>query len=259
MIVGTIVGLLLISFILGILSVFTKLGITFLAGTAIGLFIWLAFLYWPVFPVLSIVLLILAAGRTFMLYLAGMPLLRSNLIAAAIMAGALFLLWQGLLVTMVNREVVSELEIINPDGKTGKALLVYHSKTGFTRKISAAFAKGMVKKDWRVEKTTASRKAPTDISGYDLLVLASPTYEWRPSARIQDYLKCLGDLKGKRVVIIITGEGYTVLSLPYMKKLVEKANGNIVKALEFWSLRPIFVNGEPGDPAEIAEQAGEKL
>jgi len=252
MIIGSMLAILVLGIVMMVISIFSKAALAITAGLAIGLFIWIAILFWPVFPVFSGVLVLLAVIRAF-------KTPASGLILALAIFVVLFIAWQILLVNSVNREVISSVDVINPKGTEGKALVVYHSKTNFTKKVSYAFANGLADKGWKVDITTASSKAPTDLSGFDLLVLGSPTYEWRPSQRIQDYLKMLGDLKDKPTVVIIVGEGYTVLSLPTMEKLVKQANGKLVKSLALWKLRPNIVNGEIKNPEEIARQAAQEL
>ena len=65
--------------------------------------------------------------------------------------------------------------------------------------ITRAFSEGLVSNGWRVDVTTASKEAPTDLTGYDLLVLSAPTYDWVPAKPIQRYLERLGDLGGQPV------------------------------------------------------------
>ena len=85
----------------------------------------------------------------------------------------------------LNKEVVSQVEVRNPDGDAGTALVVYHpGKSDFQEKVTYAFAESLVSNGWRVEIATASSQAPTDLSGYDLLVLGGPTYWFTPSRPI---------------------------------------------------------------------------
>ena len=53
-----------------------------------------------------------------------------------------------------NREVVSEVETLNPDGGVGTALVVYHpGRSDFQRRVFAGFAEGLVAGGWQVEMT----------------------------------------------------------------------------------------------------------
>jgi flavorubredoxin len=138
-----------------------------------------------------------------------------------------------------SREVVSSVEVLNPGGDRGTALLVYHpGRRGFFRSVIQAFAGGLVSGGWRVEITTASCQAPNDLSGYDLLVLGGPTYFWTPARPITRYVRRLGDLEGKPTVTIVTGFGSTGRSKSILEKLVQEANGKLVTSLALFKLRP---------------------
>lgn len=138
-----------------------------------------------------------------------------------------------------STEVVSQVEVLNPEGDRGTALLIYHpGRRGFLHSVIKALAGGLVSGGWRVEITTASQQAPTDLSGYDLLVLGGPTYFWTPARPIRAYVRRLGDLEGKPTVTIVTGFGSTGRSKSILEGLVQEANGKLVNSLTFFKLRP---------------------
>jgi len=139
----------------------------------------------------------------------------------------------------LNREVISEVKTLNPEGDAGAALVVYHpGKSDFHDRVTSGFAEGLVSKGWRVEITTASAQAPADLSGYGLLVLGGPTYWFTPNRPIRRYLSRLGDLGGQRTVTIITAMGAGERSTSIMEKQVRQANGDLVEALLLYSMRP---------------------
>jgi flavorubredoxin len=161
-----------------------------------------------------------------------------------------------------NKEVASEVEILNPAGKTGTALVVYHpGRSDFQRRVFSGFMQGLVSNGWRVESTTPSAQTPTDLSSFDLLVLGGPTYWFTPNRPIKRYLNRLGDLEGQRTVTIITALGAGERSASIMQKQVREANGNLVKALLLYKMRPNdddnFANGEQNQAlaVEMAIQA----
>jgi hypothetical protein len=145
----------------------------------------------------------------------------------------------GLTNLWLNQEVVGKVEIRNPEGGTGTALVVYHPGRGsFHPRVISGFVTGLVANGWRVEIATASPQAPADLSGYDLLVVGSPTYWFTPSAAIRRYLRRLGDLGGQPTVTIITGLGAGGRSTAVIERQVRKANGDLVKALALYRMRP---------------------
>ena len=138
-----------------------------------------------------------------------------------------------------NRDVVSKVTTLNPQGEAGTALVVYHpGKSDFQRRVFSGFAEGLVANGWRVQMTTPSSQTPTDLAGYDLLVLGGPTYGFAPNRPIQKYLDRLGDLGGKRTVTIITALGMGERSTDMMERLVRQANGDLVEALVLYKARP---------------------
>jgi hypothetical protein len=139
----------------------------------------------------------------------------------------------------LSKEVVRQVEVRNPERDEGTALVVYHPGRGsFHSQVISGFVEGLVSGNWRVEVATASPLAPIDLSSYDLLVLGSPTYWFTPSWPIRRYLRRLGDLGGQWVVTIVTGLGAGGRSSSILESWVRKANGNLVRGLLLYRLRP---------------------
>jgi flavorubredoxin len=161
-----------------------------------------------------------------------------------------------------NKEVASEVEVLNPEGTTGTALVVYHpGRSNFQRRVFSGFIEGLVSNGWRVENTTPSAQTPTELARFDLLVLGGPTYWFTPNRPIKRFLNRLGDLHGQRTVTIITGLGAGERSASIIQTQVREANGNLVKALLLYKMRPNdddnFVDGEQNRAlaVEIARHA----
>jgi flavorubredoxin len=166
----------------------------------------------------------------------------------------------GLSYLWLNKEVVSEVEVRNPGGNAGTALVVYHpGKSDFHNRVTSGFVEGLVSNGWRVEITTASTQAPTDLSGYDLLVLGGPTYWFTPNRPIRRYLSRLGDLGGQRTITIITAMGAGERSTSIMEKQVREANGNLVNALILYTTRPNEDLYGINDAVEIATRAAKEI
>jgi hypothetical protein len=182
-----------------------------------------------------------------------------------IVLGVLVVVWASSYLWL-NAETVSGIEVQNPAGEVGTALVVDHPGRGsFHARVVSGFVEGLVAGGWRVETTTASGQAPTDLSGYDLLVLGSPTYWFTPSWPIRRYLDRLGDLTGQPTVTIITGMGAGERSAFMMQRQVQKANGELVSGLLFYRMRPNddddYVNPEQNQAlaVKLATRAARKL
>ena len=139
----------------------------------------------------------------------------------------------------LNRPSVTEIEVLNPEGRAGTALVVDHPGRGsFHVQVVSGYVEGLVAGGWRVERTTASRETPTDLSGYDLLVLGTPTYWFSPSWPIVRYLRWLRDLAGQRTVTIVTGMGAAERAAARLQKRVQAANGSLAQGLLYYWMRP---------------------
>ncbi len=149
-----------------------------------------------------------------------------------------------------NRDVVSPIDVVNA-GEVKTALSVYQpGLSSQTKDISYAFADGLASGGWRVEITTASSQAPSDLSNYSLLVLAWPIYGGAPGAATVRYVDRVGNLHGIQTVIIAVG-GPPGGSLDTMKQKVQAANGVVIE-----SLAP---NEGNGNATDIARQAGTQI
>ena len=177
------------------------------------------------------------------------------IIILAILAAAWILSYWWL-----NQEVAGKVEVHNPDGHGGSALVVYHPGRGtFHRRVIGGFVKGLVESGWRVEAVTASEHAPTDLTNYDLLVLGSPTYWFTPSLPIRRYLRRISDLDGQPTVTIVTGLGAGERSSKVLQGKVRDAHGNVARSLTFYRMRPNddnYVDGKQ-NRALAVEMAGE--
>ncbi len=125
-----------------------------------------------------------------------------------------------------NKDVASPVVVINPGG-VERALVVYQpGLSSGPRDASYAFAEGLASAGWRVEVTTASQEAPSDLSGYGLLVLAFPIYGGQPGEAVLRYAARLGDLQGTGAAIINCNTPNAV-----MQAKVEAKGGTVVKNL----------------------------
>ena len=158
-----------------------------------------------------------------------------------------------LLVTgMINREVVSEIDVINADG--GKTALVVYQPgfSSFPSDASYAFADGLASSGWRVEIITASPQAPSGFSTYSLLTLAYPVYGGAPGTAIVNYVNRISDFDGINTVIIaLQGGTAPSLTIDTLKQKVQAANGTFYKGLS--------LSTEDSSAIESARQAGRDI
>jgi len=171
-----------------------------------------------------------------------------TLIAVFVAFGA----FAGLLMAgTISREVVSEIDVINADGSK-TALIVYQPGfSSFPRDVSYAFAEGLASSGWRVEITTASPQAPSDLSKYSLLVLGYPNYGSTPGTAIVSYVNRVENLDGINTVIISCAGGTSTASIDTLKQQVQAANGTFYDALA--------LSNQVSSALESARQAGSNI
>ena len=165
---------------------------------------------------------------------------------------AAFGTFAGLLLSgAISREVVSEIDVKNADGSK-TALIVYQPGfSSFPKDVSYAFADGLTSSGWRVEITTASSEAPSDLSKYSLLALAYPVYGGTIGTAIVSYVNRVNDLAGVNTMIIACGGGDSGESIIPLKQQVEAANGTFYDSLA-------LSNGN-STALESAQQAGSSI
>ena len=160
----------------------------------------------------------------------------------------------GAIFFKIRSDFSSKIDVLNPEG-TKMALVIYHpGLASFQQDTTYAFADGLVENGWKVEITTPSSEAPTDLSGYSLLVLGSPVYAGAPAPTLQRHLERIGDLNGIDTVLIVTSGGSDGEAEATLQQAVEDHDGNIVLVLSLYTSTP-----NDGNPLTIAEQAGRDL
>jgi hypothetical protein len=171
------------------------------------------------------------------------------LIAAFVAFGT----FAGLLMSgIISREIVSEIDVKNADGSK-TALIVYQPGfSNFPRDAVYAFADGLASSSWRVEVTTASPQAPSDLSKYSMLALAYPVYGGTAGTAAVNYVNRVGDLNGIDTVIIACGGGDSGENMnPPLKQQVQAANGTFYNGLS--------LSNQDSSAMEIARQAGSSI
>jgi hypothetical protein len=147
-----------------------------------------------------------------------------------------------------ERERPAPVTTVGEPTRRPAALVVVHpGLSDFQDAVTTAFVRSLASRGWRIDRTTAHGDAPADLASYDLLVLGGPTYYWMPPRPLTRYVRRLGDLRQKPVVLLMTGAGSGDRSLRLLRQIVEEQHGSVRAALMLFVLRP---NRE--DPASMA-------
>jgi hypothetical protein len=171
-----------------------------------------------------------------------------------IVIGLIAVVWWGLFMPWVNKNWVSDIEVINPDGEATALVAYYPGRSGFQEEIATAFTEGLVANGWRVEMTTVSTETPTDLGKYGLVVVGSPTYMLAPSPRVQNYLKS-ADFGGAQTVIMSSGLVASGSALAQMETLVEASGGRVIDQLDLKTGSGMEGMTNPDELARDAAQA----
>jgi flavorubredoxin len=182
---------------------------------------------------------------------------RKQILLASLLAVVVILAVLGAYAGLtLNKDVVSGIDIVNPDGSKS-ALIVYQpGLSSFPRDVSYAFGNGLAASGWRVEITTASSQAPSDLSKYDLLVLGFPCYGANPGTAIIRYVDRLANLQGTNTVIVACAAGSPGGSVDTMKQKVQAAGGTFKESLSLFTMAP---NERNGTATDIARQTGTQI
>ena len=185
------------------------------------------------------------------------------LVAAALLIsllGAVVYVWWA-----SSRETPTPLTPLSSTGTAGRALLVYHpGLSDFPDRITTAFAEGLAGNGWRVDRTTASGQAPTDLGAYDIVILGSPVYANAAATPLARYIDRLGDLAGKPVVLLFTAAGDAGPALQASAERVAAQHGRVIGRFGYTTQRPNEPSqGLPGSNTDravaMAREAGKSL
>ncbi len=82
-----------------------------------------------------------------------------------------------------------------------KALIVYYSRSGNTKKMAVSIAEGIKKEDVEADVRDVKDVTPADLKAFDAIVVGSPTYYGSMAAEIKklfdDSIRFHGKLDGK--------------------------------------------------------------
>jgi flavodoxin len=150
-----------------------------------------------------------------------------------------------------------------------KAFVVYDSQYGNTEKIAQIIA-SILKQQGEVEVTRVGNVKPEHLKGIELLIIGSPTQQFRPTALMKTFLNNIpkNGLTGVKVGVFDTRLTLAEIEksppLPFFVKLFGYAAERMVKVIQAKGgelLLPgegFFVEGTEGPLVQGEEQRAEK-
>jgi DNA-binding transcriptional ArsR family regulator len=129
------------------------------------------------------------------------------------------------------------------------ACVIYYSYTGVTRGVAeqicnacgcdlievqtrkkystfTAYTKGVMRS--RKEVCDPIIPGEIDVSQYDLLIIGTPVWAWKPAPAINSAIKVLKGCEGKKAIIFVTSCGQPGEALPLMKKSLESRGVEVI-------------------------------
>jgi len=132
--------------------------------------------------------------------------------------------------------------------------IVYHSETGNTKKVAEAVAKAtgavlVPVKDLAnyskigrylvgARKARAGQKseiepAKIDVSAYDMVVVGSPVWAWKPTPAANAAIAALTGCEGKRAIVLVTSGGMPGETMEILKHALEARKMQVEGAFHF--------------------------
>ncbi|MDD1690152.1 MAG: metalloregulator ArsR/SmtB family transcription factor [Methanoregula sp.] len=159
-----------------------------------------------------------------------------------------FELMSGTVMANCNREMLRRTD----QGRSVRACVIYYSYSGITRRIAEGIrnASGCDLIEVRTKTTYTNFTAYTtgvlrsrkgacdaiepdeiDVSQYDLLIIGSPVWAWKPSPAINAAVKALRGCEGKMAVVFTTCSTHPGEALPIISRALEKRGVTVMAGI----------------------------
>lgn len=114
-----------------------------------------------------------------------------------------------------------------------KALLVYFSQQGSTKKIAEETAKGLIKGGYQVEYFSLGVNPPPLVDDYSLIGIATPVYAYHPPYIVMDFIKKIKSFKDKNFFVAVTYGTYPGPTVGIIRNMLQKKGGRYCGAHTF--------------------------
>ena len=122
--------------------------------------------------------------------------------------------------------------------ETSKVLLVYDKVDSTSRFYIETLRQQLSKTGIPFDETAVDTTGKADISPYDCLVVYSQVMAFTMIAPVKKWLRSLGDLQGKRILIFVTANRWFAdKQRKDLAKFIAKRNGTVVDAVSMATSR----------------------
>lgn len=129
---------------------------------------------------------------------------------------------------------------VGPKDAPKKALIIYDPDPFFNldEQVCKAFAEGLAEQNIQTTLATVESAPTITENQYEVIVICSNTYNWRPDWGVCQFVKHQTSLKGQPVVAITLGAGATVSSQKALERLLGQKETLLIGSRSFWLFRP---------------------
>lgn len=150
-----------------------------------------------------------------------------------LLAGIFVITVLAFLITVMAAAYIDVQGYLATDSKTytangpvsGKAIIVY--SPGLSGQVEGAVnsvAAGLAEHGYEVIVAGVSSRQAQDLSGYDLVIIGSPNYGARPTARVKEYIQNMPPCEEVAIGVLCTSAMVTTKGVDAMAKLVQDRN-----------------------------------
>ncbi len=150
--------------------------------------------------------------------------------------------------------------VVGDPVSSNKALVVFDPDPIYDLdvRVCRAYAEGLTSRDWSV--TVASVAALDEVEDeFDLYTFCTNTYNWAPDWAVSRYIRQQPSLGGKNVVAITLGSGSTKRAERQLKQLLEEKEGNVLRSVSLYLMRPNDESRLDESNVEVAVQLAQQL
>jgi len=161
----------------------------------------------------------------------------------------------SVVVWIIGHSGSSDSEILKPEGAiTGKALVVYDpGLSGGTKTAATYMAEDLKSKGYEVKLASVKSGNLSDLSGYNFLIVGSPTYGAKPTEPITSYLNSLENPGNITAGVFALSAGNTQDAEMVMKDILENKSIPVKVSVKYGN-SPLGFSGDQNQCSYFVSQ-----
>lgn len=107
-----------------------------------------------------------------------------------------------------------------------RALVIYYSVTGTTRRVAGSIAEGLLASGVDVAQHDLREGRPPDAAEFDIVGIGLPVHWFRMPAPVRDAIDALGDLSGRSAFVFVLNGTYRGAALNRARSALRRSNAS---------------------------------